>query len=67
MEDATEVPFPHLQTLKQAGLVTARREGVRACAAYLGPEDTEPLTRAGPKITSGRALATRTRPLLPYS
>jgi rhodanese-related sulfurtransferase len=84
----------HLQTLKQAGLVTTRRDGVRiyyrladsdvaalyaqlqqvarrhladvdaARAAYLGPEDTEQLTRDEllARIKSGSAVLVDVRP-----
>lgn len=84
----------HLQTLKQAGLVTTRRDGVRiyyrlagadvaglyaqlqqvgrrhladvdaARTAYLGPEDTEQLTRDEllARIKSGSAVVIDVRP-----
>jgi rhodanese-related sulfurtransferase/DNA-binding HxlR family transcriptional regulator len=84
----------HLQTLKQAGLVTTRRDGVRiyyrladsdvaalyaqlqqvarrhladvdaARAAYLGPDDTEQLTRDEllARIKSGSAVLVDVRP-----
>jgi rhodanese-related sulfurtransferase/DNA-binding HxlR family transcriptional regulator len=84
----------HLQTLKQAGLVTTRRDGVRiyyrladsdvaalyaqlqqvarrhladvdaARAAYLGPEDTEQLTRDEllARIKTGSAVLVDVRP-----
>ncbi len=88
----------HLQTLKQAGLVTARRDGVRiyyrlagadvaelyallqqvarrhladvdaARAAYLGPDDTEQLTRDEllARIKSGSATVIDVRPAEEY-
>ena len=84
----------HLQTLKQAGLVTTRRDGVRiyyrlagadvaglyaqlqqvgrlhlaevdaARTAYLGPEDTEQLTRDEllARIKNGSAVVIDVRP-----
>jgi rhodanese-related sulfurtransferase/DNA-binding transcriptional ArsR family regulator len=88
----------HLQALKQAGLVTARRDGVRiyyrlagadvaelyallqqvarrhladvdaARAAYLGPDDTEQLTRDEllARIKSGSATVIDVRPAEEY-
>lgn len=84
----------HLQTLKRAGLVTTRREGVRvhyhlaghdvaalyallqqvarahlpdtehARAAYLGPDDTEQVTRAEllERVRAGTAVVIDVRP-----
>jgi rhodanese-related sulfurtransferase/DNA-binding transcriptional ArsR family regulator len=89
----------HLQTLKQAGLVTTRRDGVRiyyrlagadvaalyaqlqqaarrhlaevdaARAAYLGPEDTEQLTRDEllARIKTGSATVIDVRPAEEYT
>ncbi|MFR0357598.1 ArsR/SmtB family transcription factor [Streptomyces sediminimaris] len=89
----------HLQTLKQAGLVTTRREGVRihyrlagddvsalyallqqvgrahlaateqARAAYLGPEDTEQLTREQllERVMAGTATVIDVRPAQEYA
>ncbi len=89
----------HLQTLKQAGLVTTRRDGVRihyrlagddvaalyaglqqvarahlaeagqARAAYLGPDDTERLTRAEllDRVASGTATVIDVRPVEEYA
>jgi rhodanese-related sulfurtransferase/DNA-binding HxlR family transcriptional regulator len=89
----------HLQTLKQAGLVTARRDGVRihyrlagpdvaqlyvqlqqvarghladveaARVAYLGPEDTEQVTREEllARVAAGTAIVVDVRPEEEYA
>jgi rhodanese-related sulfurtransferase/DNA-binding HxlR family transcriptional regulator len=89
----------HLQTLKQAGLVTARRDGVRihyrlagpdvaqlyvqlqqvarghladveaARVAYLGPEDTEQVTREEllARVAAGTATVVDVRPEEEYA